>query len=259
MVQTPTIALRGQVRDFLDLQEEHACHVAVARVLVAAHLLGLLLQAGQPQPLAPLLPLLGLLRLVLGLVGALVVVLGISVIAVGAQEHLGLLVVWARRVPGDGHELMHDLVVGGGGIARVDNGELDLDLARDDRLLLARAPRLQGKPLRLLLGEGIREQVLEDDVKLAHVVLAEPVLVPAADLEEEALLAHDGQVQYRVPFGVERLVDGGRGFLCVAEGQDEVLRRSAFGWSVYTAVFSLTGSEVPLRSFAARFLPCRAC
>lgn len=72
---------------------------------------------------------------------------------------------------------------------------------------------------------GVRELVLEDDVKLAHVVLAKAVLIPAVHLEQQALLAHDGQVEDGVPFGVERLVDGGRGFLCVAKREDEVLRR----------------------------------
>jgi hypothetical protein len=219
-----TIVLWGQVRHALDLEEQDARNVAVARVLVAAHLLGLLLQAGHAQSLAPLLALLGLLRLVLRLVGALVI-LGVGVVTVGAQQHVGLVLVGAGRAAGDGDELLEQLLRRRRRVARVDDGELDLDLARDDRLLLAGAARLERVPARLLLGAGVEREVLEDDVKLAHVVLAEAVLVPAADLEQQALLAHNGQVEYRVPFGVERLVDGRRGLLRVAEGQHEVLQR----------------------------------
>jgi hypothetical protein len=208
----------------LYLEEQHAGHVAAARVLVAAHLLGLLLEAGQTQPLPPLLALLGLLRLVLGLVGAVLVVLGVGVVAVGAQQQVGLVLVGAGRGAGDGEELLHDLVGRRGGIAGVDERELDLDLARDDRLLLARAARLELVPLRLLQRAGVGEEVLEDDVKLAHVVLAEAVLVPAADLEQQALLADDGQVEHRVPFGVQRLVDRGRGLFGVAQREHQVLR-----------------------------------
>jgi hypothetical protein len=97
----------------------------------------------------------------------------------------------------------------------------------DDRLLLARSARLQGKPLGLCGSVAWLEDVLEDDVKLAHVVLAEAVLVPAHDFEQESLLALDGHLEGCVPFWVECLVDGGGGFAGVTEGEDEVGVRGA--------------------------------
>jgi hypothetical protein len=78
--------------------------------------------------------------------------------------------------------------------------------------------------LRLLLCESVLELVLEYDVKLAHVVLAKAILVPADDLEQEALFADDGQLERLVPFWVQLLVYGGSGEFLIAEGEDEVLR-----------------------------------
>lgn len=90
----------------------------------------------------------------------------------------------------------------------------------DDGRFLAAASRLEAVPLGLLLGVAVRELVLKYDVKLAHVVvLAEAVFVPAADLEQEALFAHDGQVEHRVPFGVQRLIDGWGGLFRFAKRQ----------------------------------------
>jgi hypothetical protein len=100
---------------------------------------------------------------------------------------------------------------------------LDLDLAGDDRLLLAGPPRLQGKPLWLLLRESVLELFLEYDVKFAHVILAKAVFVPADDLEQEALLAEDGQFERLVPFRVQLLVYGRSCEFLVAEREDKVL------------------------------------
>ena len=102
---------------------------------------------------------------------------------------------------------------------------MNLDLAGNHRLLLSGAPCLQRKPLWLLLGEAILELVLEYDVKLAHVVLSKAVLVPADHLEQEALLADNGQFERLVPFRVQLLVDSGRRGLCIAQGEDEVLQK----------------------------------
>jgi hypothetical protein len=222
-----TIAFWRQVGDALYLEEEDARDLTVARVLIAAHLLGLFLQPGHAQPLPPLLPLLGLLGLVLGLVRAFLVVLGVGDIAVGTQQELALI---GRR----------------GGVARVDKGELDLDLARNDRLLLAGAARLEREPARLLQRLAVEEHILEDDVEVAHVVLAEAVLVPAVHLEQQALLVDDGQVDGRVPFGVERFVDRGRGLPGVAEGKHEVLPGQPDIWISLDATHGVRGAAAVL-------------
>jgi hypothetical protein len=241
-----TIAFWRQVGDALYLEEEDARDLTVARVLIAAHLLGLFLQPGHAQPLPPLLPLLGLLGLVLGLVRAFLVVLGVSDIAVGTQQELALIVVGARRLTDNGAEALHDLLGRRGGVARVDKGELDLDLARNDRLLLAGAARLEREPARLLQRLAVEEHILEDDVEVAHVVLAEAVLVPAVHLEQQALLVDDGQVDGRVPFGVERFVDRGRGLPGVAEGKHEVLPGQPDIWMSLDATHGVRGAAAVL-------------
>ena len=71
--------------------------------------------------------------------------------------------------------------------------------------------------------ESILKLVLKYDVKLAHVVLAKAVLVPADDFEQEALLANYGQFDRFVPLGVQLLVYGRCSDFCIAEGEDEVL------------------------------------
>jgi len=71
--------------------------------------------------------------------------------------------------------------------------------------------------------ETILKLVFKYDVKLAHVVLAKAVLVPADDFEQEALLANYGQFDRFVPLGIQLLVYGGCGDFCIAEGEDEVL------------------------------------
>ena len=91
------------------------------------------------------------------------------------------------------------------------------------RLLSPVAARFQGEPLRLGNGLAMREDVLKDDVKLAHVVLPKAVLVPAGSLEQQVLLAHDGHFERCVPFGVQGLVDGRGGLLCIAERHNKVL------------------------------------
>lgn len=71
--------LGWQVGDALDLEEEHAGNVAVARVLVAAPLLSLASELGQPQSPPPLLALLG----VLGVVAVVVFVVFVVVLLIG--------------------------------------------------------------------------------------------------------------------------------------------------------------------------------
>jgi hypothetical protein len=78
--------------------------------------------------------------------------------------------------------------------------------------------------LRLLLCEAVLKLLLEYDVKLAHVVLSKAILIPADDLEQEALFADDGQFERLVPFWVQLLVYGGCGEFLIAEGEHEVLQ-----------------------------------
>ena len=262
-----TIMFRRQIRDLCDLQEKHTSDLGLVGELVGAQLVRLPLQLGQSELLAPLLPLLGLLRFIQGLVRALVVVVVLVVVlcALGAQQELVLVFVGARGLGDEHHELLDELVAGRVGVARVDEGELDLDLASHDRLLLAGAPGLKREPLGLLDGLGVLEDVLEDDVKLAHVVLAKAVLVPAAGLEQGALDADDGEVERGVPFWVQGFVDRGRGFAGISHVEDQVLQGppSAAGpmqdCGSNCAPRRLTGSEVPLLSFAARFRPWGGC
>lgn len=99
---------------------------------------------------------------------------------------------------------------------------MQLDFARDDGLLPAGASGAQGEPLGLQASLTAAEVVLEHDVKLAHVVLAEAILVPAADVEQQGVLVDERQFERRVPFRVEGAVDRGRRLGGVAQTNDEI-------------------------------------
>lgn len=243
------VVLRREVGDVADLEEYDAQHIGVA-----AELVGVLLPPSPEPPKAQsaLPPLDGLgLRRVLGVLLLLViVVIVIVVVVVGGP--LPADAGWGDerrpepRAPADpvvgGHdrgdvprrrvgygrdegvELFKDVLGGRVGARRIVERELELHLARDDARLLAGLLAPQGVPFRLLHGVRVGEDVLEAEVELAHVVLAEAILVPAYDVEQQALDRVHGELLDGVPFWVERLGDGVRDGLCVAEVEDEILR-----------------------------------
>ena len=63
---------------------------------------------------------------------------------------------------------------------------------------------------------AICKDILESNVELAHVVFAKAVLVPAHSLEQQTRDARDREVECLVPFGVQCLVDYGRGFTSIS-------------------------------------------
>ena len=113
-----------------------------------------------------------------------------------------------------------------------------------------------------LRGDGaVEKDIFERHVKLAHVVFAEAIFVPADHLKQEAVEAANGQVDELVPFRVQRFGNGNGGASRISEGQDEILRRrrSCQHWRSPSTgqndkEKARTGSLKPLLSFAARFL-----
>lgn len=95
-----------------------------------------------------------------------------------------------------------------GRVCGVKQSELELHLAGNDARLLAGTLALEGKPARLLFGLLVLEDLLERQVKLAEVILAKTVLVPANDVEHQTLYRADGQLFDNVPFGIQRFGDG---------------------------------------------------
>lgn len=73
----------------------------------------------------------------------------------------------------------------------------------------------------LLVDVAIGKDVLQGNVKLAHVVPSDAVLVPADAFQQGD--AEDGQVKGHVPLGIEGLGDGGRGFPGITERDDKIL------------------------------------
>jgi hypothetical protein len=119
-------------------------------------------------------------------------------------------------------------------------------------------------------------------MELPHVVLAEPVLVPAYCLKDGTLGANNWQLDGLVPFRVQSAIDCGGGLLGVAQIEDDILegRRQVSGSGIWGEMCvdddgrgegearrraesasesnikeGRTGSLVPLRSFAARSRP----
>ena len=69
---------------------------------------------------------------------------------------------------------------------------------------------------------AVVEDLFQSEIELAEVVLPESVLVPAADVQEQALDSGDWQVALFVPLGVEGFVYGMGDMLGFTESNDEV-------------------------------------
>lgn len=80
----------------------------------------------------------------------------------------------------------------------------------------------------LLFSLAICKYVFHGHLKFAHVILPEPILVPANGTEHGTLFTHYGQIENLVPLRVEVFVYGRRSFLGVSEGENEVLQLSAW-------------------------------
>lgn len=163
-----------------------------------------------------------------------------------------------RNRAGKSRELGSDFGVGSIWVRGIIESKLQQNLAGDFGGLLARPLALQGKPFWFLLVVAVGEYLLKSEIKLAQIVLPKPVLVPADDIEEQVSCLVHVELALFVPVRVKRL--GHRvGLVPVfTEGQDKVLRAkisqsaSSSLWSREKRI-GLTGSEVPLRSAAARF------
>ena len=223
------VGLRGQVGDVADLEEDDADDIAAPVGELVRVIPLLALQTLDPQSSLALFDGLGLGRvLVFGcLVVVDVVILVFIVISCppakrrgrGRARRLGWE--WSRR--GDRGQ-GRGIDAGGGGLGRsgarkggkplkhlsrgcvsvcsIVEGELQQHLAGHDAGFLAWSLAPQGEPLRWLFGLLAGENLLQREIELAEVVLPESVLVPAADIENEALCAGDGHVALFVPFGV---------------------------------------------------------
>jgi hypothetical protein len=62
-----------------------------------------------------------------------------------------------------------------------------LDLSRDNAGLLSRTLALERVPSRRLCGLFVLKDLLEGEIELAEVVLAEAILVPADDVKDQAV------------------------------------------------------------------------
>lgn len=75
-----------------------------------------------------------------------------------------------------------------------------------------------------LLGRAVVcKHVLDRYFKLAHIVLPKSVLVPAAGIKHEALLAYNRHIDRLVPYWIEGFVYRRGGFFCVSKGKHKIL------------------------------------
>lgn len=72
---------------------------------------------------------------------------------------------------------------------------------------------------------AVEEDIFERHIKLAHVVFAEAILVPADHLKQETVEASDGQLDELVPFRVQRFGNGNGRASSISKGQDKILWR----------------------------------
>jgi len=64
------------------------------------------------------------------------------------------------------------------------------------------------------------KDVFKGDIKLAHVILAETILIPADGFKKQAIDASHGKIERLVPLGVESLGYDGCSLARVADGDD---------------------------------------
>lgn len=102
------------------------------------------------------------------------------------------------------------------------------------------------------------ENILERNIKLSHVVLAKPVMIPANTLQQRN--PDHGHLERDVPFWIQGLRYRGGRLSGISERNDQILRHVAVslpgsGSWYHVLATMLTGSLVPPRSFGARSLP----
>lgn len=74
----------------------------------------------------------------------------------------------------------------------------------------------------------VGKDVLDGNIKLAHVIFTKSILVPADSLEQQTVNACDGHVKRLIPFRIQGLGHDRRGLSAVADSDDKILQT----WSV---------------------------